>query len=268
MMTRRPVVAGKFYEARRSNLERQVASYIEDCGEKVSAKAIVSPHAGFVCSGPVAGKVYSRIRGYETYVILGPNHRGYGPLAAVYPEGAWSMPMGEAPIDSELAGAIVAKSGIAASDELAHQAEHSIEAQLPFIQWTGGDISIVPICIGHMDFPTAETLGRDIAAAISDSERDVLLVSSTDMSHYIPHQDAVRMDGLAIDKMLELDARGLYDVVKHNRISMCGVISTVITIVAAKMLGASSASLVSYMTSGETCGGKAEVVGYAGVLIE
>ncbi|MCD6326890.1 AmmeMemoRadiSam system protein B [bacterium] len=268
MMIRRPVVAGKFYEAHRLDLEREVASYMGDCEERARAKAIISPHAGFPCSGPVAGKLYSRIRRYETYVILGPNHRGFSPLAAVYPDGAWSMPMGEALIDSELASTIVAKSSTATSDELPHQAEHSIEVQLPFIQRMGGDMSIVPICVGHMDFLIAEALGRDIAAAIAESEKDVLLVASTDMSHYIPHQDAVRTDRLAIHMMLELDARGLYDVVRHNKISMCGMISTVITIVAANVLGASSASLVSYMTSGETCGGKAEVVGYAGVLIE
>ena len=266
-MNRQPAVAGQFYSGTSSGLRRQVASYIEDVSEKVDAKAVVSPHAGFVCSGPVAGKVYSRIPNYETYVILGPNHSGMGSPAAVFGQGSWAMPMGDVPIDSELARSVISRSSIASQDESAHRVEHSLEVQLPFIQFFNSDFSIVPICIGLRSCREAVQLGRELADVISASGRRVLIVASTDMSHYIPHDLAVKRDRLAIDKVLELDAPGLYDVVKRNAISMCGVMPTVTAVAAANQLGARSAILISYMTSGDTCGDKAQVVGYAGIVI-
>ncbi len=266
-MNRQPAVAGQFYSGTSSGLRRQVASYIEDGSDKVDAKAVVSPHAGFVCSGPVAGKVYSQIRNYDTYVILGPNHSGVGSPAAVYGQGSWTMPMGDVPIDSELARSIIARSSIASQDESAHRLEHSLEVQLPFIQFFNSDFSIVPICIGLRSCQEAVQLGEELADVISGSSKRVLIVASTDMSHYVPHDLAAKRDRLAIDKVLELDASGLYDVVKRNAISMCGVVPTVTAVAAANELGARSAVLISYMTSGDTCGDKAQVVGYAGIVI-
>ena len=245
-----------------------MASYVEDVSDKVDAKAVVAPHAGFVCSGPVAGKVYSRIpTNYDTYVILGPNHSGVGSPVAVFDQGSWAMPMGDVPIDSDLARAIISRSSIASQDESAHRLEHSLEVQLPFIQFFNSDFSIVPICIGLRSCREAVQLGRELAGVISASGRRVLIVASTDMSHYIPHDLAVKRDRLAIDKVLELDAPGLYEVVKRNAISMCGVMPTVTAVAAANALGARSATLISYMTSGDTCGDKAQVVGYAGIVI-
>ena len=245
-----------------------MASYVEEISDKVDAKAVVAPHAGFICSGPVAGKVYSRIRNYDTYVILGPNHSGVGSPAAVYSEGAWAMPMGEVPIDRELAHSIISQSSGASRDESAHRSEHSLEVQLPFIQFLNSEFSIVPICIGLRSCESAVQLGKELAVAVSASDKEVLIVASTDMSHYIPHALAVKQDRLAIDKVLELDAAGLYEVVRRNSISMCGVMPTVTAVSAANELGARSAVLISYMTSGDTCGSKAQVVGYAGIIID
>ncbi|RLC47917.1 MAG: AmmeMemoRadiSam system protein B [Candidatus Coatesbacteria bacterium] len=267
-MIRRPAVAGQFYERTSSGLREQVRLYVEDVPQKVPAKAIMCPHAGYVCSGPVAGKVYSRIPNYDTYVILGPNHTGAGAPVAVFGEGSWSMPMGEVPIDEELASAIVSRSSAARLDEAAHHSEHCLEVQLPFIQFFNKSFSIVPICIGLYDFRIADRLGKELADVITASAKSVLIIASTDMSHYIPHEVAVKLDRLAIDRVLALDAQGLYDVVASNSISMCGVIPTVAAISAANALGASSATLVSYRTSGETCSNKAQVVGYAGVIIQ
>jgi len=267
-MNRRPAVAGQFYSGTSSGLRRQVASYVEDVRDKVDAKAVVAPHAGFVCSGPVAGKVYSRISAdYATYVILGPNHSGIGPPVSVSDRGSWAMPMGDVPIDSELARSIIARSSIASPDRSAHRQEHSLEVQLPFIQFFNSSFSIVPICIGLRSCEDALQLGTELADVVSASGKRVLIVASTDMSHYIPHDVAVKRDRLAIDKVLELDAPGLYDVVRRNAISMCGVMPTVTAVAAANELGARSATLISYMTSGDTCGDKSQVVGYAGIVI-
>jgi len=267
-MTRRPAVAGQFYERTGSALRRQVGLYVEDVPQKVRAKAIMCPHAGYVCSGPVAGKVYSRIPNYDTYVIIGPNHSGVGAPAAVFGEGSWSMPMGEVPIDKDLASSIISRSSVARLDEAAHHSEQCLEVQLPFIQFFNSSFSIVPICLGLYDFRSADLLGKELADAITASGKSVLIVASTDMSHYIPHEVAVKMDHLAIDRVLALDAQGLYNVVMSNNISMCGVIATVTAVSAANALGAGSATLVSYQTSGETCSNKAQVVGYAGVIIQ
>lgn len=267
MTNRQPAVAGQFYCGTSSGLRRQVASYVEDVSDKVDAKAIVAPHAGFVCSGPVAGKVYSRIRNYDTYVIVGPNHSGIGPPVAVSGQRSWNMPMGDVPIDSDLVRSLIARSSIASQDDNAHRLEHSLEVQLPFIQFFNAEFAILPICVGLRSCQEAVQLGEELGDVIASSGKRVLVVASTDMSHYIPHDLAVKKDKLAIDKVLELDASGLCDVVRRNSISMCGVMPATTAVAAANRLGARSAALISYMTSGETCGDKAQVVGYAGIVI-
>lgn len=266
-MTRRPAVAGQFYESSPEALQRQVLSFVKHVDKRVEAKAILSPHAGYVCSGPVAGKVYSQLVNYETYVILGPNHTGVGSAIALAPDEDWATPLGSVPIDIELRDSILQRFKLARQDGSAHRFEHSIEVQLPFIQVLNDSFSIVPICLGFRDYATAEGLGEAIAASVLASGKRVLLVASSDMSHYIPHDMAVKRDRMAIDKILELDASGLHRVVQMHSISMCGVVPTVVALVAAKRLSASGASLVSYMTSGQTCSTKMQVVGYAGIVI-
>ncbi|MFQ3573871.1 MAG: AmmeMemoRadiSam system protein B [Thermodesulfovibrionales bacterium] len=264
---RRPFVAGQFYEGSPALLKNQIQSYVTDEKEKVEAKAIVSPHAGYIFSGAVAGAVYSRIIFPETFVILSPNHTGLGTTVSVFSEGVWDIPLHHFEVDEQIADAIINKNKSCKADFNAHLYEHSIEVQLPFIAYFSKSVKIVPITIMKLSFNECLTLGKDIASVIKESGKRVVVVASSDMSHYVADEVARELDKSAIDKILSLDEYGLYTVVSEKRISMCGVIPVTTVIACAKELGAKSSTLVKYSTSAEVSGDFRHVVGYAGVII-
>jgi MEMO1 family protein len=267
-MVRRPAVAGSFYPKNPDELRTMVKGMVDPKAQKKKALAVVSPHAGFVFSGGVAGAVYSSVEIPDCVVILGPSHQGLRTVFGIMSEGAWRTPLGEVPVDAELARAIREKSPLVQEDAGGHAAEHSLEVQLPFLQFLKKEFSIVPVCVSPAaDFADLESLAGALADAIGQSGREALLVSSTDMSHYVSQETARKLDFLAIDRMLALDARGLYDVVQEENISMCGFQPTTAVILAAKKLGARTAELVCYRTSGDTLGDYNSVVGYAGLRI-
>lgn len=267
-MVRRPAVAGYFYPQDAGALRAMIKDMVDPRAKREKALAVISPHAGFVYSGPVAGAVFSSVEIPGLVVILGPSHRGIRDLFGIMSEGVWRTPLGEVPVDAELARAIRAKSPLVCEDPGGHALEHSLEVQLPFLQYLKKDFSIVPICVSAAaDFADLEGLGGALAEAVRESGRTAMLVSSTDMSHYISREDAKRLDFLAIGRMLALDARGLFDVVRDNDISMCGFQPTTAVILAARKLGAAKAELVRYQTSGDASGDYAQVVGYAGLRI-
>lgn len=267
-MIRRPVVAGRFYEGSKTGLQREVASFCKE--EKVREKAIglIAPHAGFIYSGRVAGEVYSKVEIPEKVVILGPNHTGRGEGVAIMSEGSWETPLGKVEIDSDLAKAILKKSSQAKEDQLAHLFEHSIEVQIPFLQYLKTTFRFVPICIGHPSLEAYKELGQAVAEAIKESGEEVLIVASSDMTHYEPHSEAEKKDRIAIRAILKLDEEELFDKIREFNITMCGYAPTIAMIVAAKELGAKEAKLIKYMTSAETSGDYTQVVGYAGMVIK
>ena len=266
-MNRKPAVAGQFYPRDPETLEREVSSFFVSGVDKKEAVGVVSPHAGYFYSGKVAGMVFSRVIIPPTVVILGPNHRGVGGDVAVAARGSWEMPLGTVPIDEDLAGAILESSKSAADDDRAHALEHSLEVQVPFMQASRPDFSLVPIAVGRLTLPECLTFGRELAVAISAHTRDVLIVASTDMTHYEPADVAEKKDRMVIDQILRLDPDGVYQTVRDNRITMCGVIPVTIMLAAAKERGAKDAELVGYMTSGDASGDYRSVVGYAGVIV-
>jgi len=267
-MKRKPAVAGSFYPGQAAALRRMIAPMVEPSKPKVKAKAVVSPHAGYMYSGPVAGAVYSSVHVPRECVILCPTHRGIRPMFAMMSEGAWETPLGDAAVSSGLAAAIKGHSALIEEDAAAHSQEHSLEVQLPFLQFLRPDLSFVPICVSHRArVQDLKELGRAIAEGIKATGGEALVVASTDMSHYISQDDAHKKDFLAIDRVLDLDAEGLFDVVQKQSITMCGFQPTVAVIVAAKELGASRAELVKYQTSGDVTGDFSAVVGYAGIRI-
>ncbi|OGD32921.1 MAG: AmmeMemoRadiSam system protein B [Candidatus Aminicenantes bacterium RBG_19FT_COMBO_58_17] len=267
-MVRRPAVAGSFYPRKAEELRSMVKGMVNPQAKKEKARAVVSPHAGLVYSGPVAGAVYSSVVLPECFVILGPSHRGQRSMFGIMKRGYWQTPLGEVPLDSELAESLLRHSSLVRVEESAHESEHSLEVQLPFIQFLSQKFSIVPVCVSPAaDYAALEQLGKGLAAAIRESGRDVLVVASTDMSHYVSQETAREKDFLAIERILALDALGLYEVVQEKGISMCGFQPTTAAILAAKELGAGRADLIRYMTSGETSGDFDRVVGYAGVRI-
>jgi MEMO1 family protein len=274
---RTPAVAGRFYPGRASELLRDVREYTSQ-GEKataagrVAAIGCVAPHAGYVYSGGVAGAVYARMHVPERCVILCPNHTGKGRPLAVMTNTTWQTPLGEVAADADLGARLLHRFPALEEDSTAHRSEHAIEVQLPFLQTLQPNLRIVPIAVGTSDFHAlgglGEALADVIAAAEEEGKRKVLIIASSDMNHY--ESDAVTRvkDRKAIDRVLAMDARGLWEVVINEDISMCGFGPTVAMLTAAKLLGATSATLVKYATSGEVSGDYEAVVGYAGIVVE
>ncbi len=267
-MIRQPAVAGYFYPERAGKLTAMIETMVDPRAKKKKAVAVVSPHAGYVYSGPVAGAVFSSVVLPGLVIVLGPSHRGMQSVFAISEKGSWQTPLGEIPVQSDLARLIMSHSALIEEEEGAHALEHSLEVQLPFIQYFKKDFAIVPLCISfRASFEDLDELAGAVVAGLKECKKEALLVASTDMSHYVSQEVARQKDFLAIEKILALDARGLYDVVREEDISMCGYQPTVAAILAAKSLGAKKAELVRYQTSGEVTGDYDEVVGYAGLRI-
>ncbi len=267
-MRRKAAVAGSFYPGNPRELRRMLSGMVDLEAQKTKALAVVSPHAGFIYSGPVAGAVFSSVDIPETILILGPSHRPMRSLFGLMKEGEWETPLGIIPIASGLAESIMNSSDLLKADPAAHAQEHALEVQLPFIQYLKTGFSIVPINISHLaSYEDLEELGKSIAAGILAQSGDVLIVASTDMSHYVSRAEAERKDFLAIRKILDLDPRGLFDIVGSEDISMCGYQPVTAGLIAAEKLGAKTAELIKYATSGDRTGDDREVVGYAGIRI-
>jgi AmmeMemoRadiSam system protein B len=266
--TRKANFAGQFYPAGREDLRKTIAGMIDPAAERTKALALVSPHAGYIYSGPVAGAVFSSAVLPGIFVILGPDHRGIDSLFAIQTEGSWRTPLGDCPIETALASRITAACPLVEANEKAHLGEHSLEVQLPFIQYFRDDAAIVPICISsEARYAELETLGRALARAIREDGREILIVASTDMSHYVSRNTAENKDMRAIRRILALDPAGLVETVASERISMCGFQPTAAALVASLGLGAREARLIRYGTSGDASGDYTQVVGYAGIRI-
>lgn len=267
MIVREPAVMGQFYPSNPKKLKEIVKSYIDYNKPKKSVKALISPHAGYIYSGNTAGAVYSSVNIPNDIVILGPNHTGMGRYFSIMDEGEWLTPIGKVKINRDLADIIKKSSEYIESDYLAHLREHSLEVQLPFLLEINPDITIVPIVIMNVGYEKLKTVGNSLGEAIKNYRKDVLIVISSDMSHYVSHEWALKNDKKAIEKIEALDSKGLYDVCISLDITMCGLAPAVVGIEASKVLGAEKGELIKYSTSGEVSGDYDYVVGYAGVII-
>ncbi|MBD3387964.1 MAG: AmmeMemoRadiSam system protein B [Candidatus Altiarchaeales archaeon] len=271
-MIRRPAVAGQFYSGSVSGLKEQVESCLDLNAERFDALGVVSPHAGLMYSGPVAGAVYSRINMPDTFVILGPNHHGLGADFGIMTEGIWNMPFGDVRVDSMLAREIFKNCGSLEEDPFGQEREHSLEVQVPFMQYFSDSFQIVPIALRHYSpdegfLGVCEDIGNAIASVVSKVDSRVVIVASTDFTHYQPQEVAEENDHAALDAILSLDAGALFKEVSSRGISMCGYAPVAVMLTACKGLGASRAELVKYLTSGDTTGDYSAVVGYGGVVV-
>jgi AmmeMemoRadiSam system protein B len=270
-LLRRPAVAGRFYPGDPEDLRAEAQAYLSQSksNDQTAVQAIgcITPHAGYLYSGHVAGAVFARLEIPERCVVLCPNHTGMGRALAILSEGAWETPLGEVPVDEGLAGALKRQFPALHEDAAAHRAEHAIEVELPFLQLRQPKLQIVPIALGTGQFEVLEALGVALAEVVAAQAAPVLIVASSDMNHY--ESDAVTRvkDHKAIERILTLDPRGLFDVVTQQNISMCGFGPAVVMLTAARQLGATSAELVKYATSGDISGDRNAVVGYAGVVV-
>jgi AmmeMemoRadiSam system protein B len=268
---RRPSVAGQFYAGDVQSLRAQIEKcFTGPLGPGKIPKlgparreilGGIAPHAGYMYSGMVAAHTYARIveDGFpKTFVIIGPNHTGRGSGIAIATED-WQTPLGVAKIDRDLAKAI--SRDLVDSDDEAHRFEHSVEVQLPFLQYFSDTIQFVPVCMGFQDLESAVSVGQTIAKAISG--KDVVVIASTDMSHYVSPMLAKKKDGMALEEIKRMDTKALYDVVRDENISMCGYGPVIATMTACS---GGKATVLKYANSGDVHP-MAQVVGYASVVI-
>ncbi|MFZ0313571.1 MAG: AmmeMemoRadiSam system protein B [Candidatus Korobacteraceae bacterium] len=271
-LIRQAAVAGRFYPADAHRLRAEVEAYTAASADapgeaKIRAVGCVVPHAGYIYSGHVAGAVYRRLELPRRMVILCPNHTGMGEPLAIMSEGVWQTPLGEVAIDVELATELKQQMPLLSEDDVAHRAEHALEVQLPFLQVLAPGFQFVPIVVGTSNFEVLSSLGVVIGNTLAKHGGRFLVIASSDMNHYESDSVTRVKDGKAIDQLLALDARGLYDVVKEGHISMCGYGPAVVMLTAARKLGASKAELIRYATSGDVSDDRAMVVGYAGLAV-
>lgn len=264
---RHPAVAGQFYPRNASALAADIRSYLSPASEPLDVLGCVVPHAGYMYSGYVAGSVYARMDVPACCILLCPNHTGFGPPLSIMTEGAWETPLGTVAIDSELAASLIAQFSLLSEDTEAHRAEHAIEVQLPFLQTKRSQFRFVPITVGTREYESLEGLGAAIGEVVAAHKDRILVLASSDMNHYESDQITRIKDHKAIDQILALNPRGLYDVVTNEDISMCGFGPAVAMLTAAKRLGAARAELIRYATSGDVSGDRRMVVGYAGVAV-
>jgi len=287
MSVREPAVAGTFYKADPEDLRVEIEACflgaggpgkLPGAGPRGAGRIVglISPHAGFIYSGPTAAHGYYRLAENDlpkVAVLLGPNHRGYGAPAAVGTHPAWRTPLGRVELDTAIARGIISSSRFAQEDSSAHQLEHSLEVQLPFLQYITGDsaVRIVPILVGISAWDgDSEAVVRDLGEAVAGAleGQDAIVVASTDFTHYESQQSAQRKDSEAIRRIIELDEMGLLEIVRRMDISMCGVVPTAVSIAACKRLGAKSARELAYRTSGDVTDDYAQVVGYASIELD
>lgn len=268
-MLRRAAWADQFYPGQPLALNRELERCLAaPAAEKIAAPiGCVSPHAAYLYSGAIAGAVYARMELPDRFLILCPNHTGRGDPLAIMPEGEWQTPLGNARIDSALTAALQKRCHLLSDDPRAHADEHSLEVQLPFLQKLKPQLQFVPIAVGTEGFETLEALGHAIGETIAAYQRRVLIVSSSDMNHFENDERTRLKDRRAIEKVLALDPRSLYDTVRRERISMCGYCPTVAMLIAALDLGAKHAELARYGTSADVSGDFNRVVGYAGMIV-
>ncbi|WP_462324003.1 AmmeMemoRadiSam system protein B [Desulfoplanes sp.] len=269
-MDRQPIVAGQFYPSGSRELGRHLKKHIPTNGAPSQQPTILAmlPHAGYIYSGDVAGRTIGRSRLNPSIILLGPSHTGEGAPIGLWPDGCWIFPGGRLCVDQSLAQTILESSPAIASDYASHKREHSLEVQLPFLHAQNPHCSIVPITIADPRPDVLEEVGTSLARAIKMANKPVSLVVSSDMSHYISADAAKKLDTAAIDQILALSPRGLYQTVRDKRISMCGILPMTAGLTAALELGASNAYLTRYATSGDVNGDYDQVVGYAGIIVE
>ncbi|MCL1834329.1 MAG: AmmeMemoRadiSam system protein B, partial [Leptospirales bacterium] len=267
-------VAGSFYPGDRDKLQRTISSYFTGAGNISGefndrrAIGIVSPHAGYIYSGPVAayGFNYLAKENFQSYLVLAPSHRGRFKGASIIPKGIYKTPLGDAEIDSDIGERLEGREFFGFIKE-AHDMEHSLEVQLPFLQAIKPDAKIVPVVIGTTDIDICMTIGETIAEEINSLGRDCGVIISTDLSHYHGYDEAVKKDKEFIQALESFEERRIKEAVSSGKCEACGEGAVIAGISLCKKIGAKKLKVVKYANSGDTAGSKDQVVGYLSALI-
>ena len=266
-MLRECAVAGQFYPSNPKSLKEEIERFKPKTNSNISAKGIIIPHAGYIYSGKVAISTVGIVKPKRRIIILGPNHTGIGHTFSIFPEGEWKMPFANIKIDRELAKNIVGDADLIKEDYSAHLHEHSIEVELPILQYFFGDFEFIPIVCGIANLDIYRRVAHRIYEAIENIQNDILIVASSDMTHYEEDSSARKKDSLAIESILKLDEEELVEKVEKYNISMCGIAPVSVLLHCCKLLKANKAEVVLYQTSGDASGDYSSVVGFLGVVI-
>lgn len=266
-MIRYAAVAGQFYPGTKAGLQKEIEKYISRDAERIKAIGVVSPHAGYIYSGTVAGATLSSVELAGTCVVMGPNHTGRGRPFSIMTEGVWKLPSGDCPIDDKLAKAILSSSDYLEEDEEAQRGEHSVEVQVPFLQVLKQDVKIVPLVLADAELEVYRKIGKGIAAAIKANGNKATIIASSDLTHYEPQEAAKQKDKKALEAITSLNEEALIRAIGKYGISMCGYAPVCVMLAASKELGAKKAKIIKYHTSGDASGDYNAVVGYGGVVI-
>jgi len=277
---RKPTVSGSFYNSDSISLKKQIENcFLHKIGPgKIPVTStkkagniigLISPHAGYIYSGPVAANGFYEIAlngRPDTIIILGPNHRGFGANVSIMIKGKWETPLGKLEIDTDIAKNILEKSKIMEEDKRAHQYEHSIEVQLPFLQYIyDNNIKIIPISMTRQDIETDIDIAKSISSAVIN--RNILIIASSDFTHYETQEYAENIDKQAINAIINFDPKKLYSMIYKENLTMCGPGPITVMIISCKALGAKKAKLLKYATSGDITGIYNQVVGYASLIV-
>lgn len=277
MAVRRPAVAGAFYAANPFSLKQQIVdSFNHNLGPgRLPSKsvdstitAVVAPHAGYMYSGPSAAHAYLKLAEQtkpDTVVVIGPNHTGWGTPVSIMGEGFWETPFGRVELDSKVADSIVEKSNIVEFDDTAFIREHSVEVQVPFLQFIYPEFKLVPICMGVQNLKTSIDLGKAIHEAVKGM--NAIIVASSDLNHMESKSVSKMKDKYVLDAITAMDETQLQESVRREHITTCGYGPVSATLVASKLGGAKFSEILSYYTSGDIIGDDQSVVGYASAII-
>ena len=267
---REPAVAGAFYPGKEQTLANEVdslLSQVEDIDIKGDPIALISPHAGYVYSGGVAAHGYRQLRDkrFDTVVLIGPCHRAFMQESSIYTKGGFKTPLGVLEIDTDLAEEISSRTETILFEPKAHDGEHSLEVQLPFLQRTLADFKIVPIVMGSQSKDYCDALSQAVVQSVQG--KNVLLVASTDLSHFHSYDEAVQLDEVVVRSVRDYDPEGLMEDLSSGRCEACGAGPMVATLFAARELGANKSEALKYANSGDVSGDKNSVVGYLSGIV-
>ena len=266
-MIREPAVSGTFYPGNPKTLTHDIEQYLSDATPadiQGDIKGLISPHAGYMYSGPVAAWGYKALSGrrYDTVIVLAPSHRSYFSVAAVLQRGGYRTPLGVVEIDERFASGLLKQGGPVISDPHAHQDEHSLEVQVPFLQYVLKDFRLVPIIMGAHDVELCQELASALLRAMEDGTKQFLVVGSTDLSHYYPYRHAVELDSHVVERLDRFDVHGFVEDLASEKCEACGAGPIITTMMATRQMGADAARVLRYANSGDVSGDKATVVGY------
>jgi hypothetical protein len=266
---RKSIIAGSWYPGKPDVLRADIEKYFSTASNielNRDIKALIAPHAGYIYSGQIAAYAYRLVRGekYDTVIVVGPSHRLAFHGVSVFLGGGYETPLGVVPVDEAMGRTIISLNKDVQEIPEAHAQEHSIEIQLPFLQVALGKVSFVPLVMGDQNESTCQNLAQSIHEAAGDKR--VLVVGSSDLSHFHDYQKAVKLDSVSIKCLEAVDAKGLLENLNDNKTEACGGGPMAVAILVAKKRGALKAKVLKYANSGDITGDKTSVVGYVSAV--